>query len=254
MIPKAKERQAIRRGSTVPAYYQLADILRQRIADLPQAERANPLPSEGELARQYCLSRITVRQALKSLEAKGLVYSMQGKGSFPTLQRLPGISGFHSFTSEVQRNGQEPGTQVLALDMTEALPGEIVSKLSVAANEDGQQVHLRRLRLIDGKPIAVEDAWLPVALFPDLDLADLGEGSLYAHLADRWGLEPAWTDALIEPEIATGETAGLLQIAPGDPVLVAWRITLTADDKVFERVRSVYRPGFALRVARYRLV
>ena len=78
MIPKAKERQAIRRGSTVPAYYQLADILRQRIADLPQAERANPLPSEGELARQYCLSRITVRQALKSLEAKGLVEKVAG--------------------------------------------------------------------------------------------------------------------------------------------------------------------------------
>ncbi len=253
MTPKAKERQAIRRGSTVPAYYQLADILRQRIADLTDDQRGNPLPSEGELARQYGLSRITIRQALKSLEAKGLVYSIQGKGSFPTLQRVPGISGFHSFTAEVQRNGQEPGTELLALDTTDALPAGIVEKLSVAANEDGEQVHLRRLRLIDGTPIAVEDAWLPMALFPDLDLADLGEGSLYAFLADRWGLEPAWTDALIEPELAADETAKLLQIAPGDPVLVAWRVTLTADDKVFERVRSVYRPGFALRVARYRL-
>lgn len=253
MTLKATERQAIRRGSTVPAYYQLADILRQRITDLPDADRGKPLPSEGELARQYALSRITVRQALKSLEAKGLVYSIQGKGSFPTMPRVPGISGFHSFTSEVQRNGQQAGSRLLALDMAEALPAEIVDKLSVPAQEDGAQVHLRRVRLIDDTPIAIEDAWLPSGLFPDLDLADLGNSSLYAHLAEHWGLEPAWTDALIEPQLASPEIAALLEIAPGDPVLVAWRVTLTADDKVFERVRSIYRPGFALRVARYRL-
>ena len=101
MALKVKKPQAIRRGSTVPAYHQLADILRQRIADLPADQRTSPLPSEGDLARQYNLSRITVRQALKNLEAKGLVYSMQGKGSFPTVPRVPGISGFHSFTAEV---------------------------------------------------------------------------------------------------------------------------------------------------------
>ncbi len=253
MALKVKKPQAIRRGSTVPAYHQLADILRQRIADLPADQRTSPLPSEGDLARQYNLSRITVRQALKNLEAKGLVYSMQGKGSFPTVPRVPGISGFHSFTAEVTRNGQEPGARLLAMDEVGALPGDVVEKLSVPANEDGAQAHLRRLRLIDGAPIAVEDAWLPLDLFPDLDLADLGEGSLYAHLAERWGQEPAWTDALIEPERASDEIAKLLEIPAGDPVLIAWRVTLTADDKVFERVRSVYRPGFALRVARYRL-
>ena len=88
---------------------------------------------------------------------------------------------------------------------------------------------------------------------PDLDPADVGDGSLYALLADRWGVEPAWTDALIETDRASGEIATLLGIETGDPVLVAWRVTVTAEDKVFERVRSVYRPDFSLRVARYRL-
>ena len=66
-------------------------------------------------------------------------------------------------------------------------------------------------------------------------------------------MEPAWTDALIEAERASDEHAALLGIVAGDPVLVAWRVTVTAEDKVFERVRSVYRPDFSLRVARYRL-
>lgn len=253
MAAMKKEQQAIRRGSTVPAYHQLAEIMKQQIESLTEAERQYPLPSEGELARQYGLSQITVRQALKSLEAKGLIYSAQGKGSYPTVPRVPGVSGFHSFTAEVRRNGQEPGSKVLALETVAALPADLTDKLSVAPDEDGAQLRLHRLRLIDGAPVAVEDAFLPTAQLPDLDLADLGQGSLYAFLADRWGVEPAWTDALIEPEPASEEVAATLDIAPGDPVLVARRVTVTADDKVFERVRSVYRPGFALRVARYRL-
>ena len=253
MTIKTKERQAIRRGSGVPAYHQLAEILEDRIISLSNQERQDPLPSEGELSRQYSLSRITVRQALKSLEAKGLVYSSQGRGSFPTIPRVEGISGFHSFTAEVRRNGQEPGTRVLAAAACPGLPAAITGKLSVPEAEDGPQLHLRRVRLIDGAPVAVEDAWLPRDLFTDLDPADVGDGSLYAFLADRWGVEPAWTDALIEAERASDENAALLGIVAGNPVLVAWRVTVTAEDKVFERVRSVYRPDFSLRVARYRL-
>ncbi|MCA3448610.1 MAG: GntR family transcriptional regulator [Rhodobacter sp.] len=253
MTTDTRERQAIRRSSNVPAYNQLAEILEQQIAALTDEERTRALPSEGDLSRQYGLSRITVRQALKTLEAKGLVYSAQGRGSFPTMPRVKGISGFHSFTSEVRRNGQEPSTRILATTEVDGLPKSVTEKLSVTEDENSPQVHLRRLRLIDGVPIAVEDAWLPKALFPDLAPADFNDGSLYALLADRWGLEPAWTDALIEPDRASPEVSKLLNIETDDPVLVAWRVTVTAEDKVFERVRSIYRPGFSLRVARYRL-
>lgn len=253
MTSDTKERQAIRRSSNVPAYNQLADILEQQIAVLTDEERARALPSEGEMSRRYGLSRITVRQALKSLEAKGLLYSAQGRGSFPTVPRVKGISGFHSFTSEVLRNGQQPGTRILATAEVDRLPADVTDKLAVPEAEDGPQVHLRRLRLIDGVPIAVEDAWLPRTQFPHLDPAEFTDGSLYALLADRFGLEPAWTDALIEPDRALPEMSRLLNIEPDDPVLVAWRVTVTGDDKVFERVRSIYRSGFSLRVARYRL-
>jgi GntR family transcriptional regulator len=253
MTTDTRERQAIRRSSNVPAYNQLAEILEQQIAALTDEERTRALPSEGDLSRQYGLSRITVRQALKTLEAKGLVYSAQGRGSFPTMPRVKGISGFHSFTSEVRRNGQEPSTRILATAEVDGLPESVTEKLSVTEDENSPQVHLRRLRLIDGVPIAVEDAWLPKALFPDLAPDDFNDGSLYALLADRWGLEPAWTDALIEPDRASPEVSKLLNIETDDPVLVAWRVTVTAEDKVFERVRSIYRPGFSLRVARYRL-
>ncbi|TGN57472.1 GntR family transcriptional regulator [Paracoccus liaowanqingii] len=253
MTTGTRERQAIRRSSNVPAYNQLAQILEQQIAALTEEERTRALPSEGDLSRKFGLSRITVRHALKKLEAKGLVYSAQGRGSFPTMPRVSGISGFHSFTSEVRRNGQEPSTRILAAAEVDGLPEAVTEKLSVTEYENGPQVFLRRLRLIDGVPIAIEDAWLPKSLFPDLAPADFNDESLYVLLADRWGVEPAWTDALIEPNRASAEVSRLLDIGSDDPVLVAWRVTVTAEDKVFERVRSIYRTGFSLRIARYRL-
>ena len=253
MTADANEKIGIQRSSAVPAYLQLSDILEGRISALSDDDRRRPLPSEADLSREFGLSRITVRQALKRIESKGLVYSEQGRGSFPTIPRIKGISGFHSFTTEVLRNGQRPGSRVLSAAMVGALPAEICEKLSVPAAEAGAQFHLRRLRLIDGVAVAVEDAFLPPDLYPGLDPATFGQGSLYEAIARQWGHEPAWTDALIEPAQATPEIAATFDIAAGDPVLIAWRVTLTASDQVFERVRSIYRPGFALRVARHRL-
>ena len=76
MIPKAKERQAIRRGSTVPAYYQLADILRQRIADLPQAERGG-----AEKLREAQRAWIPFRDAACAVEG----WPMRGGSAEPLL-------------------------------------------------------------------------------------------------------------------------------------------------------------------------
>lgn len=245
--------RAIRRSDAAPAYLQLADILENRIAVLDDSARRRPLPSESELSREFGLSRISVRQAMKRLEGKGLVYSEQGKGSFPTIPRIKGVSGFHSFTTEVLRNGQVPASKVLFSGMTEELPDDMREKLNVPDAENAAQFLLRRIRLIDGTPVAVEDAYLPATVYPGISPEMFTGTSLYDVIGHRWGHEPGWTDALMEPAPASREVADIFGIAEGDPVLVAWRVTLTANDQLIERVCSIYRPGFNLRVARYRL-
>lgn len=67
--------------SAKPMYMQLKDILEHEIQQgiYGQDDR---LPSEQELCAKYQVSRITVRQALKILEQKGLTYSVHGKGTF----------------------------------------------------------------------------------------------------------------------------------------------------------------------------
>jgi GntR family transcriptional repressor for pyruvate dehydrogenase complex len=79
---------AMRRGSirVMPARrWRLADMLYGQLLkqiveqDMPEGQR---LPSEAEIARMFGASRPVVRQALKRLQADGLVYARKGAGSF----------------------------------------------------------------------------------------------------------------------------------------------------------------------------
>lgn len=69
------------RNSSTPMYIQLESILENAIKDGKYKEE-NKLPSESLLCIKYGVSRVTVRQALNLLEQKGLVYTVQGKGTF----------------------------------------------------------------------------------------------------------------------------------------------------------------------------
>lgn len=243
-------KRPIRSGGAAPIYMQVAEILSDEIRSLDGAFSA--LPSEGDLSRQFGVSRVTIRNALKQLEARGAIYSEQGRGYFTTTARMRGVSGFHSFTAEVKRLGGVAGSTLLSYRPDAPLPDAFRNHLQVAGTESF--IAIQRLRTIDGRPVAFEDAYLPVSLYPDATQAMFAEGSLYARMARHWGIVPAWADALFEPVVATIDEARHLQIAPGAPVLAVWRVTATDTDQVCEYVRSIYRgDGFMLHVNRYRL-
>jgi len=229
---------------------QVAEILSAEIKALHGAYSA--LPSEGDLSREFGVSRVTIRQALKQLEARGAIYSEQGRGYFTTTSRMQGLSGFHSFTSEVQRLGGVAESTLIEFVQDARLPDVFRKHLQVPENE--AFVAIRRVRAMDGRPVAFEDAYLPMAMYPQAKREMFEDGSLYDRMTRNWGIVPAWTDALFEPVAATAQEAHHLGIATGAPVLAVWRVTVTDTDQVCEYVRSIYRgDGFMLNVNRYRL-
>jgi GntR family transcriptional regulator len=243
-------KRPIRSPGTAPIYMQVAEILSEKIKSLHGAYSA--LPSEGDLSREFGISRVTLRQALKQLEARGVIYSEQGRGYFTTTPRMQGLSGFHSFTSEVQRLGGSPASALIDFSTDARLPEAFYKHFKLADTE--AFIALRRVRSIDGRPVAFEDAYLPMSMYPQAERTAFEDGSLYDLMARDWGIVPAWADALFEPVAATPEEARHLQIAPGAPVLAVWRVTATDTDQVCEYVRSIYRgDGFMLHVNRYRL-
>jgi GntR family transcriptional regulator len=240
----------LRGSGASPIYLQVAEILGDEIS--ARQGETFALPSEGDLSRQFGVSRVTIRQALKLLESRRAIYSEQGRGYFTTTLRMTGVSGFHSFTSEVQRRGEKASSTLLDFATDVRLPEAFRNHLQVAGTE--AFIALRRVRSINGRPIALEDAYLPTVLYPKATREMFAQGSLYDRMRQDWGIVPAWADALFEPLAASAEQARHLQIAQGAPVLAVWRVTATDTDQVCEYVRSVYRgDGFMLHINRYRL-
>lgn len=65
----------------VPAYIQLADALAERIKS-GSLRKLMPIPSETSLQQEYGVSRGTARHAVALLRERGLVFTVQGRGTY----------------------------------------------------------------------------------------------------------------------------------------------------------------------------
>lgn len=196
------------------------------------------LPTETDLAQQYQVSRITAKRALDELVHQGVAFRQQGRGTFVAQTRIREISGFGSFTEDMRSRGLVATSQVLLFEEVEPNP-EVQEKLHITPDE--HVYILKRLRLANGDPVAVETAYLPCRFYPGLLHEDLNKNSLYTILSEKYQMTPTWADAEIEATSATREEAGLLNLEVGRPVLTARRVTFSANYDVVEVVTSVYR-------------
>jgi GntR family transcriptional regulator len=221
----------------LPRYYQIEQVILEQI----QKKLIQPgaqLPSEAELAQQYQVSRITAKRALDDLVHQGWAFRQQGRGTFVAQARIREISGFRSFSEDIQARGLIPSSRVLFFKEVEP-DTTTLDKLHLLEGE--QAYMLKRLRLADGDPVAVEVAYIPCKLCPGLLGEDLSAGSLFSILKTKYSLVPTWADAEIEAAEATKEEAKLLGIKVGNPVLIARRVTFSANYDVIESVHSIYR-------------
>lgn len=173
------------------------------------------LPPERALAERLGVARMTVRTAIDALAREGLVRTRPGVGT----ERLPpsvGLSvGLRSFAQTVREHGMTPTSRLLHLAVDAERPPEAGAHLGVA---DGTPVvHLRRVRLGDGRPLALEETWLSPALIPTLDEAT-ASGSLYDLFA---GLDLAPSDGveLVTASLPNDEEVDALGVSPALPVL-----------------------------------
>jgi GntR family transcriptional regulator len=222
----------------VPRYHQLKEIIRESVlsGDLKPGDL---VPSERELSERYGVSRMTARQSIVELTHEGLLYRRQGKGTFvawPKIaQQLTALTGF---TQDIRARGQRPGTRILEMGMV-AVEGTAALRLQVPA---GQRVlRLYRVRLADDEPLALERSLVSFFGCEKLLDADLVATSLYSLLETRYGLPPVEADQELEAGLAAEPEAGLLEIAPGSPVLLLRRTTYTERHQPIEYAESVYR-------------
>lgn len=235
----------LRRELPIPLYHQLRTILQQGI-EVGHWKPEEQLPAEHDLARQFGVSKITVRQALRELATLGYVRREQGRGTFVSRNKLQqGPRELTSFTEEMRRHGVPSSSRVLDQSVIHA-SGDLAAILKI---EEGEKVfRLKRLRLAEGEPMGIQCAHIPLALAPGLIHEDFANASLYEVLQTRYGRSPASARETHFAVLIPAEDAALLGVDAGSPGLAAERISLLASRRPLEFVSSIMRGD------RYRIV
>ncbi len=227
----------IDKHSPLPLYYQLEEQIKKSI----EAEELRPgdaLPSERELSESYQISRMTVRQAITNLVNKGYLFREKGKGTFVASQKFEqNLQGLTSFTEDMKARNLVPGSKLLHFEIYPA-EEDIKAKLSL---EDDELIYkIKRLRLANDDPIAVETSYLPVKLVPSLT-PDILAKSLYTFIENELELSIGHAAQTVEAAIVTDEDRAHLKIDKGVPVLLIQRETYLENGTPLELVRSSYR-------------
>ena len=227
--------------SIVPLYKQLFNYLNAQIEG-HQFKPGDRIPSESELAKEFNISRVTIRRALQELAHQEKIVSVPGKGSFVLQPKIEPLTALTSFSENMRAQGYEPSyqdTQVTVISPTK----QIQAHLKVPEKE--QVLHIHRMMLADGVPMAIQNVYLAERVYcrnrslfvPEI----LNRISLYKLFELQLGLSLFRADEWVDASKATQEEAGLLQIKKDDSVLVIDRVTyaMTEPDPI-EYVHQLY--------------
>jgi GntR family transcriptional regulator len=229
---------ALDRRSVTPLYYQILHRLREQIRT-GSLKAGHRVPSEQEISARLRVSRMTARQALKSLCSLGLTYSQRGKGTFVSRIKMEKNSRrVLSFSKEMETRGSRTRSKVLKFELASASE-EVADALHLAPNE--KVIRLKRVRIADSLPMAVECACLPSRLCPDLLHTFDPGASLYKALSERYGIQIASANEVAEAGLASAEVAQLLRIAKRSPVFLFTRTSYIESGQPVEYVKSTYR-------------
>lgn len=222
----------------IPLYSQIEQSIMEKIKNGILSE-GDLLPSEQELARSYNVSRMTARQALHGLKQNGFVFTIRRKGTFVTTPKIEKtLISLQGFSQEMRSSGMRPSSIVLEHGVI-APPANIVERLQLQTDEN--VFKLRRLRLADKKPIAVEISYTPIKYFPGIDLIDFEKESLYSVLQSRYRSSIGWSVDVIEAAKATAEEATLLTVPRGSGILSIARLVMSSEGRPIEACLSRYR-------------
>jgi len=221
----------------VPLYLQLYEVLKLKITGDEWPEDSL-IPTESKLMQSYGVGRETVRRAVLRLVNEGYLYRQRGKGTFICRKRPEdGLEQLISYTSEMLARGYRPGTKVLEWELGK--PKHEVADILNCIPMD-QVIYIKRLRTANDLPVAVEESYLRSDIFGELDPAKLA-GSFYEYLVYDKGIKPGRIMQEISSGLADDDTAKLLEVNPGHPVLQLTRLMYTINGKPFFWMTFRYR-------------
>lgn len=224
-------------NSGIPLYLQLYEDLKKKITG-GEWQLDTLVPTESELMSSYGVGRETVRRAILKLVNEGFLYRQRGKGTYVCRNRTEdGMEQLVSFSSEMISRGYKPGAILLELDYK--LPDqEVQDILSLPDHEP--IIYMKRLRTANKLPVALEKSYLNRSIVGKIEKEKL-TGSFYNYLVYDKKVQLGRISQEISSLVADEDTATLLEVKAGHPILQLSRLIYTPDHMPFFWLTFSYR-------------
>ena len=219
-----------------PVYIQIHNQLRSNIED-GKWQVGQKIPAERELATEFGVSRMTLRQAIQTLVDEGVLERRVGSGTFVANQKVQEkMSGVTSFTELMQAIGKVPSSKTISYHLT--IPSESeAEKLKLAPGE--RVLRMERVRYGSKVPICFEVATIPAALITNFSKEEVAS-SFYRTQTEKAHLYPGHAVQNVSATNATEKIAEYLDIRRGDALLRMTQISYLQDGRPFEYVHTQY--------------
>lgn len=207
------------RKSPMPAYQQIASHINERITH-EEWLIGDRLPSETDLAAQYNVSRITLRQALSILEADGIICRYQGKGAF--VQANPNIFWQDLRLPTVSNHGKAfHNSKVFSesIHIRKEAAAPRISYINLQVPENTPLLFLQRFFVKDNRKLGLNQVWFPAELVPSLEDLGLVQNSISTTLKERYDLSISKIDSNIEALKLNASFAQMLNVNTDDAAL-----------------------------------
>lgn len=231
-----------------PLYAQIMAILEQEITS-GRLRPGDQLPTQEALSSHFGVSLAPVKQALRELEDRGVISTLQGRGTYvldatPLSEEIIDANRIPNFSRDITESGRTASSKVLDRGVVAGRehPEAIVQ---LGLSRGSRLVRVERLRLADGEPLCLQTSYFPEALVPGLVERGLEPSeSLTDVLQVEFGIVVAVSRQTITATAATSAEAEHLRVAEGAPLLLVERTSYLGTREPVEFVRDRRVTGF----------
>lgn len=217
-------------------YRDIADFLEKEITE-GKFDETNKLPTEEELAKQFEVSRSTVRKAVTQLVNRGYIYQVQGSGMFLRKKSETdyiNLGSLRGLTKDLPAKIIE--TKILELHVMEA-DDELARRLQ--CEQGAKLYYTKRLRIVNEEPFSIEISYFKKDIVPYLN-EEIAVQSIYTYLIEDLKISIGFADKVINCALMDEDTANLLQLKSGDPGLIIENTVSLTNGIIFELSKSIF--------------